>query len=138
MLGTGLQFGTVRGEESIYIPVKARKNYNQQKQGRKPKSEKNENPDTNSKMVASDNRSPKEASNSSKKQLLEPSITPTGNLDRLLESTTPLVPAQYFSKVNPLSLYLVFPGLLCLVGEKIWGTFEKLNCGYWIFIVWDQ
>ncbi|XP_015882801.2 uncharacterized protein LOC107418612 isoform X1 [Ziziphus jujuba] len=100
MLGTGLQFGTVRGEESIYIPVKARKNYNQQKQGRKPKSEKNENPDTNSKMVASDNRSPKEASNSSKKQLLEPSITPTGNLDRLLESTTPLVPAQYFSKTT--------------------------------------
>lgn len=134
MLGTRLQFGTVRGEERYCTPVKGRKNYNQQKQGRKPKCDKNENPDTKSKMVASESRNPKEASNSTEKQLLEPSITPTGNLDRFLESTTPLVPAQYFSKVNPPSLYL-FSCTLCLVGEKIWGTLKKLNCGYWIFIV---
>ncbi|KAF3438590.1 hypothetical protein FNV43_RR21353 [Rhamnella rubrinervis] len=98
MLGAGLQFGTVRGEERFYIPVKARKNYNQQKQARRTKNDKNESPDTNSKMVASENRNPKEASNSNKKQFLEPSITSAGNLDRFLESTTPLVPAQYLSK----------------------------------------
>ena len=112
MLGAGLQFGTVRGEERFYIPVKARKNYNQQKQARRTKNDKNENLDTNSKMEASENRSPKEASNSNKKQLLEPAITPTGNLDRFLESTTPLVPAQYLSKVNPIFvlcfLYFMF------------------------------
>lgn len=100
MLGAGLQLGTVRDEQRFGTPVKARKYYNQQKQARRTKNDKKESPDTNSKMVASESRSPKEASNSNKTHLLEPSITPTGNLDKFLESTTPLVPAQYLSKVN--------------------------------------
>jgi hypothetical protein len=35
MLGTGLRFGALRGEDQFYIPVKARKNQREQKQGRR-------------------------------------------------------------------------------------------------------
>ena len=35
MLGTGLRFGALRGEDRFYIPVKARKNQREQKQGRR-------------------------------------------------------------------------------------------------------
>ncbi|POO01891.1 hypothetical protein TorRG33x02_021830 [Trema orientale] len=94
MLGTGLQFGTVRGEDRFYIPVKARKNHNQQKQARRAKSDKSESPDssTMSKDMDSDSRSFNEP--------YEPSITPSSNLERFLESTTPFIPAQYFSKTT--------------------------------------
>ncbi|KAL0536491.1 hypothetical protein IC582_025440 [Cucumis melo] len=36
MLGTALQFGGIKGEDRFYIPVRARKNYNQQKPSRSP------------------------------------------------------------------------------------------------------
>lgn len=100
MLRTGLQFGTVRGEDRFYTPVKARRNnQNQQKQGRRSKN--NESPDSSStkssKSMASDDRT----SNSDEaKEPSEPSITPSSNLERFLESTTPFVPAQYFSKTT--------------------------------------
>ncbi|EXC25170.1 hypothetical protein L484_013258 [Morus notabilis] len=101
MLGTGLQFGTVRGEDRFYIPVKARKNNNQnnnqQKQIRRLKSDNknNESPDASTKSMASDCRNPISEEPSS-----QPSITPSSNLERFLESTTPFVPAQYFSKTT--------------------------------------
>ncbi|KAM1340682.1 hypothetical protein ACFX2H_039041 [Malus domestica] len=88
MLGSGLQFGNVRGEDRFYIPVKARKRYNNQhKQSRR--ASKND-----------PNESPREHQNSSEKPSFERSVTPTSNLDRLLEFTTPSVPAQYFSKTT--------------------------------------
>ncbi|PON38952.1 hypothetical protein PanWU01x14_308670 [Parasponia andersonii] len=94
MLGTGLQCGTVRGEDRFYIPVKARKNHNQQKQARRAKSDKSGSPDssTMSKVMDSDSKSFNEPS--------EPSITPSNNLERFLESTVPFIPAQYFSKTT--------------------------------------
>jgi len=46
---------------------------------------------------------------------LEQSVKPVKNLDRFLESTTPLVPAQYFSKVDLLSSLCA-----CLVVDFLW------------------
>lgn len=118
MLGTGLQFGTVRGEDRFYIHVKARKsNQNQQKQARRAmKSDKSESPDSSTKTQVMDSSEDRNSTQPS-----EPSITPSSNLERLLESTTPFVPAQYFSKVDaPLSLQLVScTFLVCLVAKKI-------------------
>lgn len=94
MLGSGLQFENVRGEDRFYIPVKARKRYNNQhKQARRAS-----NNDAN--------ESPKEHQNSSEKPSFERSLTPTSNLDRLLEFTTPSVPAQYFSKVDHFFMFI--------------------------------
>lgn len=114
MLGSGLQFGNVRGEDRFYIPVKARKRYNnQQKQARKAKNDANENPKElpKSKVVVSEKRSPKEPPNTLAKPSSESSVKPSSNLDRLLESTTPSVPAQYFSKVDHIFMFY----LLCFV-----------------------
>ncbi|KAI5338410.1 hypothetical protein L3X38_017681 [Prunus dulcis] len=89
------------GEDRFYIPVKARKRYNnQQKQARKAKNDANENPKElpKSKVVVSEKRSPKEPPNTLANPSSESSLKPSSNLDRLLESTTPSVPAQYFSK----------------------------------------
>ena len=82
MLGTGLRFGALRGEDRFYIPVKARKNQREQKQGRRGNK--------------GDDSETKDPSNSLP-------ITAATNLDRFLDSTKPLVPAQYFSKVDLLS-----------------------------------
>lgn len=79
MLGTGLRFGALRGEDRFYIPVKARKNQREQKQGRRGNK--------------GDDSETKDPSNSLP-------ITPDTNLDRFLDSTKPLVPAQYFSKTT--------------------------------------
>lgn len=114
MLRTGIQFGTVRGEDRFYTPVKARRNnQNQQKQGRRSKN--NESPDSSStkssKSMASDDRT----SNSDEaKEPSEPSITPSSNLERFLESTTPFVTAQYFSKVAFSSSFFPFVSLSSL------------------------
>ena len=110
MSGTGLQFGTVRGEDRFYIPVKARKNQSQQKQARRAKSDKNDSPDSSAKnkVMDSDNRNFNEPS--------EPSVTPSSNRERFLESTTPFIPAQYFSKVDlffPIVFYSYFLFLDC-------------------------
>lgn len=92
MFGTALQFGGIKGEDRFYIPVKARKNYNQQKPSRRPvKSDETESPssDMKTKVVASTTKPSKP-------------LTPQhkSNLERFLDATTPSVPAQYFSKVG--------------------------------------
>ncbi|KAI4347207.1 hypothetical protein L6164_008040 [Bauhinia variegata] len=94
MMGTAIQFGSVRGEDQFYTPVKARKNQNQRKQAQKANNGETESADSTSKrkVIASENRKsdgPKPSS-----------CTSATNIDRFLESTTPLVPAQYFSKTT--------------------------------------
>lgn len=86
MLGTTLQFGGVGGDDRFYIPVKTRKNQNQRKQAQRDK-----NVEEESITVAS----------------VEESVS---NIDRFLDSTKLLVPAQYFSKVFLLKVFdlLVF------------------------------
>ncbi|XP_061373821.1 uncharacterized protein LOC133316123 [Gastrolobium bilobum] len=99
MLGTALQFGGVRSEDRFYIPVKARKNQNQRKQAQRAKNGENESENSTPKNkldVSEDN----ESLYSSTKPTLCPSVESVSNIDRFLESTTPLVPAQYFSKTT--------------------------------------
>ncbi|XP_028805444.1 uncharacterized protein LOC114760348 [Neltuma alba] len=102
MLGTALQFGGVRGEDRFYIPVKARKSQNQRKQAQKAKSGETGSADSTPKAkdVASENKNSNEHSYSSTKPSSCPSVMPACNIDRFLESTRPLVPAQYFSKTT--------------------------------------
>ncbi|XP_022766031.1 uncharacterized protein LOC111310919 [Durio zibethinus] len=115
MLGTGLQFGTVRGEDGFYIPVKARKNQNQkqqQKQKQKQEVFKEDNEKSNSKSSASSakskalasddnkNKNHKETLVSSNIQGYKESGVLSSNLQRFLESTRPSVLAQYFSKTT--------------------------------------
>ncbi|OIW16024.1 hypothetical protein TanjilG_04559 [Lupinus angustifolius] len=100
MLGTTLQFGGVRGDDRFYIPVKARKNQNQRKQAQRTKNGETEIADSASKtkLVASknNNNNPNESLNKPSSESVEPS----SNIDRFLQSTTPFVPAQYFSKTT--------------------------------------
>ncbi|XP_021291968.1 uncharacterized protein LOC110422409 [Herrania umbratica] len=112
MLGTGLQFGKVRGEDRFYIPVKARKNQNQaqkQKQKQEVVKEDNEKSSSNwssspakNRALASDNnnnkKNPKETLVSSTVPCSEETGVSRSNLERFLESTRPSVTAQYFSK----------------------------------------
>lgn len=96
MLGTALQYG---GEDQLYIPMKARKNQNQnQNQRKKTQKDKSEDSVSKSDFVDSENRNLKESS-------CCPSVELGSNIDRFLESTTPLVPAQYFSKVHLICLF---------------------------------
>lgn len=102
MLGTSLQLRRAHGEDRFYIPVKARKNQNQQRQQlQKAKSDVTEKTASSakSKTAISENRNPEASSCSIAKPSSEPSTAPS-NLDRFLESTTPSVPAQYFSKTT--------------------------------------
>ncbi|QCD92217.1 hypothetical protein DEO72_LG5g278 [Vigna unguiculata] len=98
MLGTALQFGGVRGgDDRFYIPVKARKNQNQRKPVQREKGGESESADSISdrELIASENGNPNESSY----LLSKPSsVEPASNIDRFLESTTPLVPAQYLAK----------------------------------------
>ncbi|KAK8472341.1 hypothetical protein PHAVU_002G182600 [Phaseolus vulgaris] len=108
MLGTALQFGGVRGEDRFYIPVKARKNQNQRKQGHGAKNGELGNADLTlkSKLDVSENNNSNSNSNSdsnlsqSLNPTLSPSIESVSNINRFLDSTMPLVPAQYFSKTT--------------------------------------
>ena len=104
MLGTALQFGGVRGDDRFYIPVKTRKSQNQRKQSHRAKNNEPENTDLASKSkidVSEDNNSNSDSNlNQSLKPTLSPSVESVSNIDRFLESTTPSVPAQYFSKVD--------------------------------------
>lgn len=110
MLGTALQFSGVRGEDRFYIPVKARKNQNQRKQSHRAKNNEPENADLASKNKvdvsenSNNNSNIKSKSDSNLNQSLKPTLSPSvesvSNIDRFLESTTPSVPAQYFSKVD--------------------------------------
>ncbi|XP_050377421.1 uncharacterized protein LOC126794697 isoform X2 [Argentina anserina] len=95
MLGTRLQFGNVRGEDRFYIAGKGRRRNNQQqKQARKAKNDANQSP-KESKVAVFEN---KETHGALTKPCSDPTLTPRSNLDRFLESTTPSVPAQYFSE----------------------------------------
>lgn len=112
MLRTSLQLGLVHGEDQFYIPVKARKNQNQRRQQhQKAKSDATENTafSAKSKTATSEERNPQASSNSIAKPFSEPSPAPS-NLDRFLKSTTPWVPALYFSKVQIICIFL------CLFG----------------------
>ncbi|KAK7359499.1 hypothetical protein VNO77_01459 [Canavalia gladiata] len=102
MLGTALQFGGVRGEDQFYIPVKARKSQNQRKQAQRAKNADAGNADisSKSKLDASENNNPNQSLCSPTKPTLSPSVDSVSNIDRFLDSTTPLVPAQYFSKTT--------------------------------------
>ncbi|KAG4991973.1 hypothetical protein JHK87_025430 [Glycine soja] len=103
MLGTALQFGCVRGDDRFYIPVKARKNQNQRKPVQREKGVgETERTDSVSKreLVASENGNSNESSYSLKKPSSCPSVEPASNIDRFLESTTPLVTAQYLAKTT--------------------------------------
>ncbi|XP_027340898.1 uncharacterized protein LOC113854207 [Abrus precatorius] len=102
MLGTALQFGGVRGEDRFYIPVKARKSQNQRKQAQRAKNGEAENTDltSKSKIDASENNNLNQSLHLSTKPTLSQSVEPVSNIDRFLDSTTPLVPAQYFSKTT--------------------------------------
>ncbi|XP_030455491.1 uncharacterized protein LOC115676669 [Syzygium oleosum] len=97
MLGTGLQFRRVRGEDRFYVPVKARKNQNQmQRQSAvRSKNDESESPDSKRKPFASENGDSTEAANAVDKS----SVVSRSNLDRFLDSTTPSVEAHYLSKV---------------------------------------
>ncbi|RZC12359.1 uncharacterized protein LOC114412751 [Glycine soja] len=104
MLGTALQFGGVRGDDRFYIPVKTRKSQNQRKQSHRAKNNEPENTDLVSKSkidVSEDNNSNSDSNlNQSLKPTLSPSVESVSNIDRFLESTTPSVSAQYFSKTT--------------------------------------
>jgi len=104
MLGTALQFGGVRGEDRFYIPVKARKNQNQRKQGQRAKNGELGNADLALKSKHDVSENSTSNSNSNLSQSLNPTLSPSvesvSNIDRFLDSTMPLVPAQYFSKVD--------------------------------------
>lgn len=106
MFGTSLQFNGVRGEDRFYIPVKARKNQNQnlRKKTQRDKCGENKSEDSATKyeLVDSHNRNLNEDS-ATESELVD--SEPASNIDRFLESTTPLVPAQFFSKVD---LFLSF------------------------------
>ncbi|CAK8578307.1 unnamed protein product [Lathyrus sativus] len=96
MLGTALQFGGVRGgggDDRVYIPVKARKNQNQRKQAQKAKNGEEEIADS----AFDDNNNPKQCLDSPS---TVPSVESVSNIDRFLDSTKLLVPAQYFSKTT--------------------------------------
>jgi hypothetical protein len=97
MLGTALQFGGVRGDDRFYIPVKARKNQNQRKQAQKTKNGEEEIVDS----VSENNNN-----NQSLYSTTVPSVESVSNIDRFLDSTKLLVPAQYFSKVYLNSSFL--------------------------------
>ncbi|TKY44739.1 hypothetical protein E2542_SST31017 [Spatholobus suberectus] len=102
MLGTALQFGGVRGEDRFYIPVKARRNRNQRKPVQREKGGDTESGDSVSKnqLVASENGNSNESSYLLNKPSSCSSVEPASNIDRFLESTTPLVPAQYLAKTT--------------------------------------
>ncbi|KAL5079561.1 hypothetical protein RYX36_007982 [Vicia faba] len=102
MFGTSLQFNGVRGDDRFYIPVKARKNQNQNhNQRKKTQRDKCEDSATKCELVDSENRNLNEDLYSlNNKPSSSSSVEPASNIDRFLESTTPLVPAQFFSKTT--------------------------------------
>ncbi|KAL4362077.1 hypothetical protein GQ457_04G039100 [Hibiscus cannabinus] len=117
MLGAGLQFGKVRAEDRCYIPVKARKNPNKKQQHKLKQDVVKEDDERSnskssallakSKTLASGNNNNNEKNMNPKKTLVssttpgsEESMVLRSNLERFLESTTPSVPAQYFSKTT--------------------------------------
>lgn len=122
MVGSGGSSSSrIRDEERFYCPPALRKQRELQKQRELLLQQKNEPaPSTRSSSPAADVRVAedrlgtddalsKPSVSSSSSPSISPSPTPTpspplppspaGNLDRLLESTTPVVPARYFSKV---------------------------------------
>ncbi|BBH04123.1 Protein of unknown function D [Prunus dulcis] len=92
-LSNQAEFGNVRGEDRFYIPVKARKRYNnQQKQARKAKNDANENP----------KELPKEQSSGFLRREAPKSLQIHWQSLLLSSWSPPLLqfPAQYFSKTT--------------------------------------
>ncbi|MED6217545.1 hypothetical protein PIB30_018754 [Stylosanthes scabra] len=109
MLGTALQFGGVGGDDRFYIPVKARKNQNHRKHAQRTKGSggggdggevESADAASKTKLVASENRKFAEESSYPLNTPPSSSVDPGSNIQRFIDSTTPLVPAQYFSKTT--------------------------------------
>ncbi|KAI9175206.1 hypothetical protein LWI28_028845 [Acer negundo] len=102
MIGTNLQFGRIHCDDRFYIPVKARKNQNQkQQQQQKKQAAAAAKSHEKESVVSSKSKVLKPVSNSSETvSAPEPpvNVNSVSNLDRFLKSTSPSVPAQYFSK----------------------------------------
>ncbi|XP_038726376.1 uncharacterized protein LOC120017275 [Tripterygium wilfordii] len=94
MSGAGLQLGRARGEDRFYIPVKARRNRGHQKQQKQLEENKGNG------RARSDKRERSSLKSKVAEDSVPPSVVSRSNLDRFLESTTPTVPAQYFSKTT--------------------------------------
>ncbi|KAL5815555.1 hypothetical protein ACOSQ4_026196 [Xanthoceras sorbifolium] len=104
MLGTNLQFGRVRGEDRFYIPVKARKNQNQKQQQQQKQACDTATKNDEKESVASSKSKVLKPVAVSRETVVSPerhvNLNFVSNLDRFLKSTTPSVPAQYFSKTT--------------------------------------
>ncbi|KAK6921216.1 Protein of unknown function DUF789 [Dillenia turbinata] len=96
MMGTALQFNRVH-EDGFYTPVKARRNQNNRSQQSLRKQEQERRVEsTQFDAIETQNESGETKVESSSEKL----VAPCSNLHRFLESTTPSVPAQYFSKTT--------------------------------------
>ncbi|PPR87231.1 hypothetical protein GOBAR_AA33460 [Gossypium barbadense] len=87
MLGTGLGFGRVRGEDRFYNPAKARRSYQKQQ--------------TDQLRRAQSDYTGLGSTDPPKPVLVpvsEPVVSPLSNLERFLDSVIPSVPALYLSK----------------------------------------
>ncbi|KAK6252690.1 hypothetical protein QUC31_014410 [Theobroma cacao] len=108
MLGTGLEFRRVRGEDRFYNPAKARRaNQNQQTdQLQRAQSDVTRTQSKDKPVVAHMNRHSEKGVGSTdhpKPMLVsafEPVVSPLSNLERFLDSIMPSVPALYPSKTT--------------------------------------
>lgn len=100
MLGAGLEFRRVRGEDRFYNPPKARReNQNQQNdqlwrdQANVSSSQSKDKSESDKGIASTDHHKvvPIPAS--------QPFVSPLSNMERFLESVMPSVPALYLSKV---------------------------------------
>ncbi|XVF84758.1 hypothetical protein PTKIN_Ptkin17bG0064700 [Pterospermum kingtungense] len=108
MLGTGLEFWRVRGEDRFYNPAKARRaNQNPQTdQLRRAQTDVTPSISKDKPVVAHLNReSEKRAASTDRPEPVfvpasEPVVSPLSNLERFLDSIMPSVPALYLSKTT--------------------------------------
>ncbi|XP_077221515.1 uncharacterized protein LOC143855178 [Tasmannia lanceolata] len=101
MLGTGLQFGRGHVEDRFYNQEKALRNHYHHHNPNLQKALNNGGVSTKGKAVISDNHEPENRAGCEEAVPDSgPERAPCSNLDRFLESTTPSVPAQYFSKTS--------------------------------------
>ncbi|KAK9276295.1 hypothetical protein L1049_005826 [Liquidambar formosana] len=106
MLGAGLQFGRNRGEDRFYVPVKARRNRQnqQQEQLRRAQSDvtASQSPSVTEKPASREmeNRAGPGVEHLKPVAVPGPVVSPLCNLKRFLESIAPSVPAQYLSKTT--------------------------------------
>lgn len=108
MLGTGLEFRRVRGEDRFYNPANARGAYQNQQTDplRRAPCQSKEKP-----VLAHVNRDSEKIVGSTDHPKLvpiptpEPIVSSLSNLERFLDSIMPSVPALYLSKVYSISFF---------------------------------